>query len=221
METMVKKDLIIKTGVKLLFLFCAQLWAVDLGQWNNTTDALLNEDIYTTLGIGQWTENFVGSWGVGSWVQGSATNSNGNLIWALDGPTIEAGYPSAFSDTNSDGYIDMIRTHYQGGIVTLYDAPGLWGNGVVFTCVDTLIEDHVNPFLSTYEYGFVWCQAVNESLGLTVNLYARVIECSVAEQSHSGELTELTMEIVPEPNAIGLLTLGAGIYCCRKKGKFA
>ena len=208
---------VVTVGVVLLVLQCGGLLGVDLGYWDSGTEELLNEDVNTVNGIGQWTETFVGSWGVGSWVKGNGTNGAGEKIWELDGPTIVASHPSVYSDGNGDGYPDTVLTNYQGGTFWLYDAAGLWGTGAEFSCVDTIIEDHFNPFAGSYEYGYVWGTAVNEALGLTVNLYGRVIETSSAGASHSGEMTELTIEVVPEPMTVGLLVLGVGVLRRREE----
>lgn len=188
-------------GLIIVFLFlAAPVFAVEIGHWDSRNAPLLKQDINTASKVGQWTETFAGkNWGIGSWVDGNATDASGKLIWKLEGPTIVASHPSVLSDTDGDGLPDMILTHYQGGSFTLYDAHGLWGAGAVFICVDTVIEDHFNPVKKTYEYGFVNGLAENKDLGLAVYLDARVIETSTAGNSHSGELTGLNLTIVSQP----------------------
>ncbi|MBN1436300.1 MAG: hypothetical protein JW936_04440 [Sedimentisphaerales bacterium] len=185
------------TAMILTFMLAAPLLAVDLGFWDSAEQPLMNEDPNTPSGIGQWTETFIGNWGVGSWVQGHGSNADGEMIWQLQGPTIVESHPSVFSDSDCDGNNDTILTNYQGGTFWLYDAPGLWGTAAEFSCIDTIIEDHINPFEGTYEYGYVRATAINTDLELAVNVYGRVIETSVEGSSHSGELTEMTIEIIP------------------------
>lgn len=186
--------------VVLCISFSAPALAAETGHWSGDNAPLLKQDINTASKLGQWTETFLnGSWGYGSWVKGHATDASGKLMWKLTGPTIVVSHPSVLSDTDGDGAPDMILTNYQGGSFTLYDVEGLWGEGAVFVCVDTIIEDHFNPFKKTYEYGYVDGIAENKELGLTVYLDARVIETSTAGSSHSGELTEVNFTIVSDP----------------------
>ncbi len=185
--------------IGLVLLSCSLTFATEPGSWSDATAPLIMEDINTTSKMGQWTETFAdGRWGVGSWVDGNATNAAGELIWKLQGPIITKSHPSVLFDTNRDGLPDMIQTHYQGGTFTIFDAPGLWGAGAVFDCEDTFIEDHFDPIKKRYEYGYVSGIAVNKKLGLTVYLDARVIETSGGKSCHSGELTSLKLVIVPE-----------------------
>ena len=178
---------------------CPCCIAAGPGCWSGENAPAMKEDIYTKSKLGQWTESFENEkWGPGSWVDGEATNAAGQLIWKLRGPKIVKSHPSVFFDSNGDNLPDMIQTHYQGGKLTLYDAPTLWGDGAVFDCEDTFIEDHFDPIKKKYEYGYVDIIAVNKKLGLVLYTDARVIETSGAKSHHSGEMTFLTMTIVPD-----------------------
>ena len=176
-------------------VFCGSAHAIDVGTWNSIDD---------TVELGLWTEYYNGGAGQpGCEIEAVDVT---DMQWEIDGLVIpDGGGP----EVEWNGTVATYTTYYDSGLLELFDAAGLWGDGALFETVHAWVVaevDYADPNNPVYLGGTMDGEGYYGDY--TVMFYAEVMRTAEYDWGHEGTVDYLEVCVVPAPAVLTLLAAG-------------